>query len=205
MTTKKRSPRVDSKAAPRSGQDDELGDELRKAMVTLRQPKGVASGLVDRSDVKMDLKAELTAKELKFLEIYLTGECSIDKAMVLAGYKDMSSRNRYYRARQIVQKYEQRVGDGRKIMRAAGVGELTVALKIKEMLNDPSKTIQAKGVELAGKYLGMAKETLEIEHGITIVIKGAGQSPAPPGGPPGRPQAENPKALPGPAPISIIK
>lgn len=147
----------------------------------------------------------LNEQETTFIEILLTGNYTIDNAMKLAGYGGTSQRNRYHIASRIIQKYESGVGDARKIMRATGVGEVAVALKIKELMEDSSRTIQAKATELAGKYLGMTKETLEIEHGITIVIKGSDRAPATPGVPPDRPKAEEPKALPGPTPISIIK
>jgi len=156
-------------------------------------------------DMETDLKTEMTLKELRFLELHASGEHTVEDSMKLAGYEGYHQSYLYKLARKIIQKYEQGAGDARKIMRAVGVGEVAVALKIKELMNDPSKTIQAKGVELAGKYLGMSKETLQVEHGITIVIKGSGQSSAPSGGPQSRPQAEKHKALPGPVPIEIIK
>jgi hypothetical protein len=216
MTASDRGPKVDSKAAPCSGQDD----ELKEAMQTLRQPKGLLSDSPPiipkrrsrtkaptnadaKAELKVDLKAELTLREMKFLEIYLTGEHSINDAMKLAGYNDMTDRNRYLLAKKIVFKHESQAGDLRKILRMAGLGEITVALKIIELMKCDSKTVQIRACELAAKCLGMTKETADLPQGITIVIKGTDQGP--PGPAPGRPPQPEPKALPSPTAICITR
>ena len=83
----------------------------------------VLADLVDRVDSKSDLKAKMTQRELKFLEIYLTGKHNIDKAMILAGFEGYHPNSLYRLGRKIVQKYEHQAGDHRKIFRAIGAGE----------------------------------------------------------------------------------
>jgi hypothetical protein len=216
MATKDRGTEVDFEAAPCFGQDA----ELKEAMQTLRQPKGGPSDSLPsipkrrgctkatanagaKAELKVDLKSELTLREMKFLEIYLTGEHSINDAMKLAGYNDMTDRNRYLLAKKIVFKHESQAGDLRKILRMAGLGEITVALKIIELMKCDSKTVQIRACELAAKCLGMTKETAEIHPGITIVIQGTDQGPTGPA--PGRPAQPEPKALPSPTPLCITR
>jgi hypothetical protein len=170
-----------------------------------------------KSEQKVDLRGELTIKEVKFLEIFLTGEHSINDAMKLAGYEDMTDRNRYLLARKITQKHESQVGDHRKLFRMCGLGEVKVAMKILQLMESESPTVQVRAAELAAKCLGLTKETAEAHPGIQIVIKGDGQavqvnaggSAGAPGGPPPRPttcgQGQESKALPSPKPITILK
>jgi hypothetical protein len=124
--------------------------------------------------------------------------------MILAGYGNLHKDTRYKLARKITQKYEQGVGDSRKILRAAGLGEIAIAQKIIELMKCDSKTVQVRACELAAKCLGMTKEAgVEVNQGITIVIKGTDQGPTGPA--PGRPAQEAPKALPFPTPLCITK
>ena len=97
----------------------------------------VLADLVDRVDSKSDLKANMTQRELKFLEIYLTGKHNIDKAMILAGYEGYHPNSLYRLGRKIVQKYEQQAGDHRKIFRAIGAGEIAVAQGLLNLARTP--------------------------------------------------------------------
>lgn len=179
--------KIDSRAAPCTRQDDD--DELKKAMQTLGQPKGdtpitpkrrgctkAPANADAKTELKVDLKSEITLKELQFLEIYLTGEHSINNAMKLAGYKDMTDRNRYLLAKKIVCKHESRAGDPRKILRMAGLGEIKIALTILELMKSDSQTVRVRACELAAKCLGMTKEGAELPQGISIIIKGRDQA-----------------------------
>lgn len=149
----------------------------------------------------MDLKGEFTLKELNFLEIYLNGGVTIDNAMISAGYGFLEERNRYYTANRILWKHVEQAGDIKKLMRSCGLGEVHVILKIKQLMDDPSPTIQARGAELAAKILEMTKESIDLRAGIMIVIK------TPDGKiiQPTTVQAQ-PKALPAPGPkVRMIK
>lgn len=154
----------------------------------------------------MDLKGEFTVKELNFLEIYLNGGVTINDAMISAGYGFLEERNRHYTANRIAQKHVEQAGDIKKLMRSCGLSEVQVILKIKQLMEDPSKTIQARGAELAAKILEMTKESIDLAQGIQIVIRtpdGKLVKPTP-AGQGGASQA--PKALPAPGPrVRMIK
>ena len=91
-------------------------------------------------------------------------------------------------------------------MRSCGLGEVQVILKIKQLMEDSSKTIQARGAELAAKILEMTKESIDLQQGLQIVFKtrdGKIVQPTP-AGQAGANQA--PKALPAPGPrVRMIK
>jgi hypothetical protein len=131
--------------------------------------------------------------------------------MCLAGYGGLSKRNRYFVASRIVQRYESGVGDGRKILRAAGLGEIAIAQKIIELMKCESKTVQVRACELAAKCLGMTQEQGGTPiQGMTIIIKGTEQTvQVNAGGAPPRPtscgQVPGGRAVPAPTPICITK
>ncbi len=132
----------------------------------------------------IDFKGQLTLKELKFLEAYLSGECSIDEAMIAAGFGRYHLRSRYRRAHKIIQKYETQVGSARKVLRACRVGEVRVAKKIDQLMEGESERTQLGATELAAKCLGMAQEQRGPTQGIQIIIHTV---PAPAPGEPGPP------------------
>jgi hypothetical protein len=76
--------------------------------------------------------------------------------------------------------------------------------KIKQLMDDPSKTIQARGTELAAKILEMTKESLELQAGFQIIIQAPDGKPIPPGQ--SQPAKTGPAALPAPGPrVRMIK
>ena len=168
-------------------------------------PGALIPEIVDQSHI-VDLKAEFTPNELDFLSLVLTGENTVENAMIKAGYGHLEKWNRYYTANRILQKHVEQAGDIKKVMRSCGVGEVQVALKIKTLMDDPSPTIQARGAELAAKILEMTKESIDLAQGIQIVIRtpdGKLVKPTPAGqvGP-----SQAPKALPAPGPrVRMIK
>ncbi len=118
-----------------------------------------------------DLKSELTLKELKFLEIYLTGGVSIDKAMISAGYGNYSEDGRYYIAKKIKEKYETRTGDHRKIFRAIGAGELAVARGLLEIAQTASSAdVRRKAWADIASCLGLKNEQIESFQGVTLNV-----------------------------------
>jgi hypothetical protein len=157
-----------------------------KAPPALEPPPGHAVSVEEEGPI--DFKGQLTLKELGFLEAYLSGECSIDQAMIAAGFGDHHVRSRYRRARKIIEKYETQAG-ARKVLRACGVGETRVAQKIDKLMDAPSDRTQLGATELAAKCLGMAQEPRGPAQGIQIIIHtslapGSGEGPAGQPGPP---------------------
>lgn len=159
-----------------------LAPPVKLSTLKPTQPKGDPSSVLPSEVIespqesgKVDLKAEFTVKELNFLQIYLNGGVTIDDAMISAGYGGLEERNRYYTANRILRKHVEQAGDIKKVMRSVGVGEVQLALKIKQLLNDPAKTIQIRAVELAARILEMTREGIDLNTGIQIVIKKDGQ------------------------------
>lgn len=162
--------------------------------------------IVDQTHV-VNLKADFTPNELDFLSLVLSSEETIENAMNKAGYGHLEKWNKYYTANRILQKHVEQAGDIKKLMRSCGLGEIHVILKIKQLMDDPSKTIQARGVELAAKILEMTKESIDLNTGIQIVFKTADGKvvrPTPAGQV--QPAKPGPKALPAPGPkVRMIK
>ncbi len=158
----------------------------------------------DSNEVKSarSLKSELTLKELKFLEIYLTGGVSIDKAMISAGYGNYSEDGRYYIAKKIKEKYETRTGDHRKIFRAIGAGELAVARGLLEIAQTASSAdVRRKAWADIASCMGLKSEVVESFQGVSIIIRGENDGDLPPGSQ-GKPLAL--PALPAPPKVTQI-
>jgi hypothetical protein len=136
MTTKRKL-KSDSKTARCPGQDDELkrgmpqpgGPELHrgKAKTRAKTRAGKQALQVEASKEKFDLKDQLNLKEQRFIELYLTGDLTVDKAMESVGYVGYHKKSLYRLGRKIVEKYEWSTGDHRKIFRAIGAGEVAIA------------------------------------------------------------------------------
>lgn len=130
---------------------------------------------------RFDLKEQLTLKELKFIEFYLTGDLTIDKAMESAGYVGYHVKSLYRLGRRIVEKYESQAGDHRKIMRARGYGEV----KIIELLIDSAEFAKSEMVKLnariaLAKCLGLNQDVVQSHVGVNIIITGRSQRPPEP-------------------------
>lgn len=144
----------------------------------LEDPRGSKCGIED-SKPGFDLKAQLTVKELKFIELYVTGEHTVETAMESAGYIGYHPNSLYRIGRKIVQKYESQAGDHRKVMRAMGYGEV----KAIEMLIDSAKNAKSEMVKLnarvaLAKCLGLYQDVVQSHVGVNIII--TGRSPRPP-------------------------
>jgi len=142
------------------------------------------------------IKNQLTAKELKFLEFYLSGEYTIGMSMKAAGYTNYHPKYIHVAARKIIEKYEQQAGDHRKIMRAMGYGET----RILQMLIDSAENATSEIVRLnariaLAKCLGLQKEVIGGMQAVTVIIQGSGEQ-----GQPSKPILSAPPALPGPTP-----
>jgi hypothetical protein len=139
-------------------------------VVKQAKPKGLQDEV---SEEKFDLKGQLTLKELRFIEFYLTGDVTVDKAMESAGYVGYHKKSLYRLSRKIVEKYESSAGDHRKIMRAMGYGET----KAIEMLIDSAENAKSEMVRLTAritlaKCLGLHQDFVAVNQGIQIIIKG---------------------------------
>jgi hypothetical protein len=221
MATKNKGPKIDNGTAPATDMDG----QLRAAMQGLRpvekstpvsvpakpaRSKKAKSKKVDK-DVKPEvleneaptemfsMKGQLTLKEQLFVELYLTGDLTLDKAMESAGYIGYHPNSLYRLGRKIVQKYESLVGDHRKIMRAMGYGETKVLnLLIDSAINAKSEMVRLNARTFLAKCLGMQQDVIDVVSGISIVFNAAqpGAQPEPgPGG--GRPANQvEPKPLP---------
>jgi hypothetical protein len=130
---------------------------------------------------RFDLKSRITEKELRFLELYLTGEYTIDKAMILAGYEGYHPKSLYRLSRKIVAKHESQAGDHRKIFRAIGAGETAVAQGLLDLARHAkSEMVRLNAWTALAKCLGLTKEVVEGVEGISIVINSSrGLSPQP--------------------------
>lgn len=220
-------PKVDFEGVPCADQDD----ALKRAMVDLRKsrkprqtametkpgpkskpksraknaklekPDGRQTAVLDE---KFAFSGQLTLKELRFIELYLTGDLTVDKAMESAGYKGYHTKSLYRLGRKIVEKYESSAGDHRKIMRAMGYGEV----KAIEMLIDSAENAKSEMVKLnarvaLAKCLGLNNDVVQTHLGVNIIITGRSAPSCEPleGG--GRPAQVH--VVPAPKPLQITK
>jgi hypothetical protein len=148
--------------------------------------------IIDVTPSNYSLKDDLTDKEIKFIHFYLSGGISLDKAMIQAGYGEYSTDSRYYLARKITEKYECQTDDHRKIFRAIGAGESTVAQGLLTLAQTAkSEMVRLNAWTALAKCLGLTKEVLEGVEGIQIVINSSRSLPSQ-----GPPAQEAPKTLP---------
>ena len=120
----------------------------------------------------------MNQKELKFLELYLSGNYTQVKAMIAAGYVGYNKTALHLAAKRIVGKYELGTGDHRKIMRALGWGEIRVLQSLIEAATEfKSETVRLHAREALAKCLGIQKEVLEGVEGIQIVINSSPREP----------------------------
>ena len=169
-------------------------------VVKQAKPKGLQDEV---SEEKFDLKGQLTLKELRFVEFYLTGDLTVDKAMESAGYKGYHRKSLYRLGRKIVEKYESSAGDHRKIMREMGYGE-TKAIKmlIDSATNAKSEMVRLNARAILAKCLGLHQDVVAVNQGIQIIITGRGEGQTG-GGRPAQVNQDQPRAL--PATLSITK
>lgn len=121
---------------------------------------------------KTNLKERLKIKEIKFLEYFISGNYTINEAMILAGYGNLNPRYIYTLASKILRKYEEAAPDAKKIFRDIGFGELSVAKGIKRLAqHGKSEVVQLNAHALAAKCLQMTQEAPAINVGFQVVIK----------------------------------
>jgi len=121
---------------------------------------------------EVNLTKPFTKQEKKFLEIYLSGKVSREKALALSGYKITDNKKSIIIANRILEKHVRRV-DLRQILRSVGLSEIRIAkmvLQIAEDLTNTAKTRLA-ALELAAKMLGMTRDFDTGYQGAEIVIE----------------------------------
>jgi hypothetical protein len=155
-------------------------------------------------DTDFNLKSQLTVKELRFLELYMSGDYTIEKAMELAGYLGYHKKSLYRIGRKIVEKHESQAGDHRKIMRAMGYGEVKILqLLINSAEKAKSETVKLNARIALAKCIGLHKDVVDGVEGITIIFAPANSPDKPDGPQPGQPPAVPPQK-PGPT-LRMIK
>ena len=154
----------------------------------------------------IDIKNEMTLKELAFIQYHFGLGYGIDKSMILAGYTDITKSARYDAAKKIVNKYESQTEDKRQIFRLIGLGESQVASNIKELAqNAKSEMVRLNANALSAKCLRLCDEPERSHQGVNIIIN---CQPAGPGAcAPGRPtEVIEQEELPTPTkPLQITK
>ncbi len=121
---------------------------------------------------KFNIKDVLTVKELIFLENFISGDYTIQEAMILAGYGNLSERWIYQIAQKTIRKYENSGQEAKKVFRDIGFGELSVAKGIKKLAQQgKSEVVQLNAYALAAKCLQMTQEAPVLQVGFQVVIK----------------------------------
>lgn len=178
--------------------------------------KGETIELLDQIEKivnEVNFKEKMTVKELKFIEYHLVKGETIKRAMMLAGYRDLENNHLYWLAKKIVNKYEERAADHRTIMRAIGAGEAAVSAGLLHLARTAtSEVARVQAYTTLAKMLGMQKDILQGNEGVTVIIQGpdacvqvnAGQAPTLPGPTTPAPYQHPTSTIPG-KPITITK
>jgi len=121
---------------------------------------------------EVNLTKPFTTQEKKFLEIYLSGKVSREKALSLSGFKITDVKKINLTANRILEKHVRRV-DLRQILRAVGLSEIRVAKMVLQIAEDLSNTAKTRlaALELAAKMLGMTRDFDSGYQGAEIVIE----------------------------------
>ena len=121
---------------------------------------------------EVNLTTPFTKQEKKFLEIYLSGRVSRDKALTLSGLNIKEPHKRNLTANRILEKHVRRV-DLRQILRSVGLSEIRIAKMILQIAEDLTNTAKTRlaALELAAKIMGMARDTDTGYQGAEIVIE----------------------------------
>lgn len=168
-----------------------VGDNINKGdIISLIGDKGVHSAI--------DLKSIITEKEARFLQLYVSGDYTIEKAMLLAGYEGYSQNHLYWISGKIINKIESQTEDHRKLFREMGAGEMIVIKTLLSLIKtSKNELIRLNATSQLAKILGLTKEQIEGAGGITLIFEGQGQAQVALVGP-GAPPMPETRALPGP-------
>ena len=129
----------------------------------------------------IDIKAQMTLKELKFMELVFSGEHTIEKSMRLAGYTAAHKTYLYVKAKKIVKKYERGAGGAGKIFRDIGFGQVKVAQGIAAHAEHAeSEAVSLNALALVARCLGMTEPREGAGNQVLIQINtGPAAAPEP--------------------------
>jgi hypothetical protein len=165
-----------------------------KAKRSSSQGAAITPDIADPADVEengsgdIDVKTELSGRELTFLKLHLLEGIDQINALKLAGYRSTQEKYLQYLAKKILVRYESQAGDHRKIFRSLGGGETAVAQGLLKLATTArSEQVRLNAWTVIAKCLGLQKDTIDIATGISIVINVARQAETEPGPGGGRP------------------
>jgi hypothetical protein len=120
----------------------------------------------------IDIKAELSEKEQKFIQLHLLGNVPALTALVTAGYREYSGTYGYVVAQKIIKKYECRADTG-EIFSNHNFGAHEIARGIIHLaINCPNAQVRLNALALCAKAVGMLRDQIDQAPGVTIIIKG---------------------------------
>ena len=178
--------------------------EVDPALLDIYNKEEYVSNIETNKEV-IEIKEEMTEKELKFIRLYLIDHVPAKIALVAAGYRKYQDQYAYAVAQKIKKKYEC-LTEGREIFSDLNFGPIEIAQGIIDIARTCQNTqVRLNALALCAKASGLLKEATDQVPGVTIVIKGrdadAGQpgtrEPAPykPQGPSVAVQVNGPVAL----------
>lgn len=155
-----------------------MREEQRNRVYNIIEPTNEALNI----DI-IDDKGNLTAQELKYISLHLTYGIPPLTALTLAGYPEYSDQHAYFVGRKIVKKYESQVG-ALDLFINLNYGPQEIARTIIDVaVNCPNQQIRLNAAALAAKAVGLLKEAIDAQPGVTIIIKGRdAEQHAQPGG-----------------------
>lgn len=147
-----------------------------------------ALSIIEDNNEVIDIKAKLTLQEIRFLEIYLTSDykkgkdrMTIEAAMIAAGYTNISQRERYRIAANIVKKYERQAPLAQNILQDIGFGQLRIAKGMKRLSEKAkSEMVQYRALEWGSKATSMIQDVPQTNTGIQIVFTCSREAPPDP-------------------------
>jgi len=132
---------------------------------------------IPEKPAKLDMKAPLDLNELKFIQLFVVSDFTIDKAMSDAGFGHLTKMGRYLHAKSIIVKYESQAETPAKILRDLGYGELRVSqLLIDSATNAKGEMVRFNARAHLSKVLGMVREQEAQPVGVQIIISRRGDS-----------------------------
>ncbi|MDI6752796.1 MAG: hypothetical protein QME78_00190 [Thermodesulfobacteriota bacterium] len=192
---KKEKPAVIPQAAASQSPDQALKEfakarGLRQPTITLAQLVKAQTAVApvpavadQETDQELDLKADFSPRQLRFLEIYFSPtppgkkKISQEEALRRAGYKCKHQAARMT-AKKILDKYCHRT-DPREIFRRVGLSEEAIATRLLAIADDPTTPAgtRVQALSIASKCLGLQREVIESAGGARIVICGDDPEP----------------------------
>lgn len=185
------------------------GEKSRAEKVQTRSVEEVNLSAPEQEDeIEVDLKVQLSSQELKFITFRFVEGMTIENAMKSAGYEGYHPSYLWKLGKKIIQKYESSAGDHRKIFRSIGAGETAVAEGLLKLATTAkSEMVRLNAWTVIAKCLGLQKEVVDVQTGISIIIQQPQPAPSEPSRSSRKPALAlaDKKALPGPTPIEILK